>query len=322
MQKLLTSVVTAVFGLTIFALMSPMGCGSSTGPRIEAGLNTRNLCGYAVSGMREETRCINDSACTQADEFCWQSHPDGATACTADDQCANTELCFSGYCYPACEADSDCSDNLKCLDSGHTGDSCAVSDDCPAGWTCETGHCLAKTCRVYGYCRQCDHDGQCQTGICDNGWCRANCSADSECDAGLLCTGGVCRPPHSTDFSFCNAGDRDLEINASQTVVKGDADAVPFCDIEWDSSEDTIVVAPDDCAMLRVRFRPPEEGTFRARIDVFSNDDTLNPYSLFMCGYAVSNECSIAYDGTCPDCPSCGEDDFKGYEDKTSACGN
>jgi len=94
-----------------------------------------------------------------------------------------------------------------------------------------------------------------------------------------------------------------------------------FCDLEWDSTEDPIVLAPEDCAMLRIRFRPTALGEFRAWVDIESNDDTLSPLPLLMCGQAVAEECSVAYDGTCSSCQDyCGEDDFAGYSSKAPVC--
>ncbi len=319
MPKLLTATLVTALVAGLF----PLACGGGGDGVIEVGQNVRQLCNYPLSGVREETRCANDSVCTQVDEFCWQPAPIGGAACEDDADCAAEEFCHQGYCYPACGADDDCGGDglLKCLDNGRpSGGDCAHDDQCQEGWTCDGGSCRSKSCRSYGYCRQCGRDGQCPTGVCDHGWCRAECEADGDCDTGLLCTGGICRPPHATDFSFTNVGDRDLEIYPGQTVVRGDADAAVFCDLQWESDKDPIVLAPDDSAMLRVRFRPAELGAFRAWIDIHSNDKETPVLPLLMCGEAVAAECVVAYDGDCPPCPSCTADDFAGYETKDPVC--
>ena len=303
MRKFSTTMVTAILAIGLVAGLAPVGCGGGGGPRIEVGQNVRALCNYTLSGVRETSRCANDVACVQVDEFCWQPEPAGASTCAVHADCGVDEACYDGFCYPACESDADCSGgevNVKCVANGDVDGT--------------------KACRVHGYCRQCASDGQCQSGICDNGWCHGTCAADGDCGLGELCTAGVCRPPHTADFSFTNVGDRDLEIYPGQTVVRGDADAIVFCDLEWDSADDPVVLAPDDSAMLRIRYRPADFGVARAWIDIYSNDNTLSPLPLVMCGEALPAECTIAYDGACPDCPSCTDVDFQGYDTKDPVC--
>lgn len=294
MRKILILTLTAslALGFSLFA------CSDGTGARIEVGQNVRNLCNFAVSGVENESRCSNDEACIQVDEYCWLAAPDGGTTCAIHAECDADMACYDGFCYPSCEADADCAEG-----------GCVFNGD------------GTKACRGHGFCRQCSADGECDVGLsCDNGWCRAQCSTDADCDPGLFCTGGLCRPTHTTEFSFTNVGDRDLEIYSDQTIVRGDADAAVFCDLEWDSADATIVVAPDANAFLQVRFRAPEVGEYRAWIEVVSSDDTLSPLPLLLCAGAVAETCAVAYDGDCPDCPSCGEADFTGYSSKGSTC--
>ncbi len=298
MYKLMNTIL--VLGLVCGPLLA--GCGGE--PRIEVVQNLRNLCNFTVSGVLDEGRCTNDAACNQIeDDFCWQPEPEGAVGCTGHADCGEDEVCYKNFCYLACETDADC-------EGLHGYPECFANGDLEG----------TKACRSHGYCRLCGHDGQCETGVCDNGWCREECSADVDCDTGLRCTGGLCRPPHSTEFSLCNVGDRKLKIHAGETAVRGEADAVVFCDYEWSDAEDPIVVSPGDCAYLQVRFRPPEVGEYRAWIDVYSNDDTLNPLSLLLCGQAVAAECKESLDGECSKCIFCSEDGFAGYADKEHVC--
>lgn len=314
MRRPLTTILTAALMIGLVAGLAPAGCGSSDGPRIEVGQNVRNLCNYTLSGTREETRCANASAEANAcsavpGTTCWQPEPDGAATCAVHADCAAEEVCYGGFCYPACDADADCTGgaaNVKCVANGDADGT--------------------KACRVYGYCRECALDGQCQSGVCDNGWCHATCAVDDDCGGGELCTGGICRPPHRIDFSFNNVGGRDLKIYIDQTVVRGDADAGVFCDLEWslggedEPITDPLIVSPNDSAFLAVYFRPTELGVSRAWIDIYSNDKTLSPLPLVICGEALSMECSIGHDGSCPECPSCTPDDFQGYDTKDPVC--
>ena len=155
MYKLMNTIL--VLGLGCGPLLT--GCGGE--PRIEVGQNVRNLCNYTVSGVLAEGRCANDAVCTQVDEFCWQPEPEGAAGCTGHADCGQDEVCYQNFCYLACGSDADCEglDGYpKCVANG---------DD-------------TNACRSHGYCRQCGRDGQCATGVCDNGWCREECGADGD----------------------------------------------------------------------------------------------------------------------------------------------
>ena len=111
-----------------------------------------------------------------------------------------------------------------------------------------------------------------------------------------------------------------MEIYPSQMVVRGNSDATAYCDLEWNRPSDPIVLAPDEGTMLRLRFRPEELGVSRALGEIHSNDPTRPMLPLVLCGEALAAECHQAYDGECPECPSCTQSDFEGYDTMDPVC--
>jgi len=102
------------------------GCGTDEeGAEIEVDLNVRNLCNYNVS-VETETRCLQDSDCTGANQTCWfstephfQDKKGFCRECESDASCDVGLQCDHGWCHKPCTSDDDCETNQFC-----TGDFC------------------------------------------------------------------------------------------------------------------------------------------------------------------------------------------------------
>ena len=177
-----------------------------------------------------DTDCTDNLTCTGTlgTQVCTQPG-DGMvdSLCGNADHCADGLICDAGRCSTGvgktCAADADCNDNLRC--TGGTGDGgirvctqpgdgtvgslCGTDDHCTDPLTCngEQGLCSAGTTTTGNVGDTCTDDDSCTDPlVCgsDNecGVASTNsCSADTQCAAPLLCTGG-------TGAQSCNtAGD-------------------------------------------------------------------------------------------------------------------
>jgi len=197
-----------------------------------------------------------------------------------------------------------------------TEDRCEDHADCPGGnmFCWDSG----ETHHTRGFCRECETDGECPPGLlCDHNWCHTPCTqTDPDCNAhdGWYCTAGFCRKPHHEQMtvSFCNAGNKDLEVYLDQTRLYGPTEACVFSRWEWmPAGQDTVVLAPDECGLyLNVKFTPLDVGMHRGFMEVHSNSIEYNPLLVLLCGEAVNAICQAAVDGDCPDCGSCIDEDF------------
>ena len=188
--------------------------------------------------------------------------------------------------------------------------------NCPTPTTCPgtAPVCWNNGNLIYGYCRECDPDNSsCGSLACDYGWCHQECSSSTECDTGEFCTDSRCRKSHIIDVSVCNRGGGNLEVYTDRTKVYGNSDACAFAQpLDWEKTG-TVVLSKGKCIYLRINFTPTVDGAlYRAYVPIYSNDTTLNPLPLLLCGRGAEASCSEEnkINGSCLD------------ESPASACGD
>lgn len=138
-----------------------------------------------------------------------------AAACADDVDCAGERICRLSTCFSVgidgpCESTADCPD--VCVDFD-CADAVPGACDCPDGWDCVDGGCVAPgpcgacpdgwQCADDGRCLRCVDDGDCPGGgICDRGACidPPSCEADADCLPGHRCPFGRCE----IDFEACD----------------------------------------------------------------------------------------------------------------------
>jgi hypothetical protein len=130
-----------------------------------------DACGAALD-CREDLSCLvvsnEGSQCTET--------------CTSVLNCGADADCVSGLCRRVCAGDADCQGGQVCASTADgrfcapvpaqspVGGPCAGDDDCESGLTCLTD-------APDGYCtRGCGGAGDCDGGICHEGFCFATCS--------------------------------------------------------------------------------------------------------------------------------------------------
>ncbi len=144
--------------------------------------------------------------------------PTGSGAfCEFDSECGDGELCIAGRCTPNPRVPVSCSD----------------SSSCPTGLTCgPAGTCI------------CMHTTDCPIGlVClDSGLCGpgdgtdgAPCVADAECDMGMVCDAGRCRPS-----TVCDIANPDFTGTWDMQSVLHIRDALP----DWLDSFLSTVAGP------------------------------------------------------------------------------
>ncbi len=99
--------------------------------------------------------------------------------------------------YPKCESDEHCKEKGEVCVQGQCQE-CATSDNCKAGFVCETNKCVPKP--------ECTGDSGCGEGKkCSSGKCIvaqvSECAADDDCPSGQGCTKGKCVAASSSSAS-------------------------------------------------------------------------------------------------------------------------
>lgn len=143
--------------------------------------------------------------------------------------------------YPNCDSDKHCAEQGEvCVDG--TCRQCRTDSQCSAIDSCMT--CQANACVRVPNC--CKSDTDCAFGRCQGGECAAECSLNSDCEAGQVCKNGRCEAPTGCDGDAdCPAG---LKCSGGECVAG--------CDIE------TIYFDFDEYAI-----RMDQEGLVRANAD-------------------------------------------------------
>jgi hypothetical protein len=221
MRRALTSTLSALFLVGLFGAGCPIWIddgGNGWGPS--------PYCGYEGCLCDGNWDCspglsCNGGTCTPADSCMYYPCPDGYVCddrwtCVPEDtvSCDEDTDCAAGYCdldagrcvnTGYCVGDEDCAvygasfvcdDRGLCVpDRGPCPDGtcgCVADDECrdmgPGGedWLCEAGRC-------HDPLTLCTYSHECPTStVCQNSFCRVDCSAGALCPTGQECVAGVC----------------------------------------------------------------------------------------------------------------------------------
>ena len=133
--------------------------------------------------------------------------------CVLDSECNDDLICVHRRCHEACEQSRDCGPDERCVRGDNGSNICQLGDEvgCALNSDCRTG----QVCAVDGQCRdECRADADCVKGqLCVAGACAdpeelvdgklpeklpsesgegAPCALTSDCNAPLVCIGGLC----------------------------------------------------------------------------------------------------------------------------------
>lgn len=129
---------------------------------------------FCLPGCRTEPdNCPTDNSCDPEARQCLRS------ACGADTDCEDDEVCEEGRCLVGCRQDEQCSTGHSCQE-GLRVCSCALDGDCQRGQLCQQGLCQDA----------CEGDVECEQGqVCDldSGRCMEGCQSDDVCNPGEIC---------------------------------------------------------------------------------------------------------------------------------------
>ena len=155
--------------------------------------------GTCNNGVCQGTACTTNASC------------DDGNACTTDvctagvcshNPVANGTACPGGTCNNgACQAAASCTDGIK--NGTETGVDCGGANMCPR---CGVGI-------------TCSASSDCQSGVCQNGFCQASgaCTTDGNCTTGQYCSGGNC-VPKKPDGQVCT-GSNECSSGVCQSGV-------------------------------------------------------------------------------------------------------
>ena len=123
----------------------------------------------------------------------------GVVDCTIDSDCiqvSGSPYCIQNKCRQ-CKNNNDCKDGSTPL--------CNVVDfkcqECLKDEDCDEDEPFCKT--EIGVCRVCRTDEDCKDGkICEEGFCKTECSKDSDCQDGKICINNVCKEPESKNTTL------------------------------------------------------------------------------------------------------------------------
>lgn len=192
---------------------------------------------------------------------------DYGDACVWDWQCAEGFPCLEGMCNKTCTIDDDCPDGIcfaysdtdsRCVPNELIGqkeiqepctytwecvgqcfadeylyevyctDECETDDNCPWGMGCLAGICnkgFPTPNFPYGYCRM---NADCESYICTEGMCTADCEADTDCEgsAAIIPEGPMALCATCATNADCNDGTEDF-FNESYCVQVSETEL--FC---------------------------------------------------------------------------------------------
>ena len=142
--------------------------------------------------------------------------------CSTDAECGAGNQCFpisgaSSQCAPAdgdctggssgCTVDTDCPSGYHCDAGACVADEpvpeCTVDTDCGAGRRCAGGTCVAIPPTLHAFGEPCASGGECGSNMCLDGYCTQSCSAYHPLDG---CPGGTYCDNISCGEGRCRAG--------------------------------------------------------------------------------------------------------------------
>ena len=238
---------------------------------------------------------------------------DDSAACSADTDCADTQICTDGVCedipLTACGDDRPCPDGLVCGVDGFCSrpdatdtDADGVPDDrdnCPGipntdqldtdengtGDACEESEC--GTCPLDEVCLP---EGACGQQVC---------SADSDCPGGTVCVGTLCRQTHECATN--------AECEDTLGICGEDGFCEPGCSQDVDCGDPAIVGCREGACEFRCN---PDR-------DTCDRDETCEG------GFCVPNECSGTGTEDCPPNERCSDGQCVPYTpcENDDACG-
>ncbi|MBF5042670.1 OmpA family protein [Aggregicoccus sp. 17bor-14] len=141
--------------------------------------------------------------------------PPSYPKCDNDKQCSEKgEVCVQGQCQE-CATDANCKEGFACQDNkcSPKAQTCTSDSACGAGKICEAGTCAPA---------QCQDNGACGTGSCQNGRCVAKaegtCSSNADCTDGQTCQAGKCAADTSASCDFS-----PVRFGFNEATLSGDA---------------------------------------------------------------------------------------------------
>ncbi len=135
------TLIMAALSLTLFGCPKPPKYPAcKTDEHCTAKVNGNDKDEYCVQEQCQE--CIETSHCADGYE-CNGGRCDAKPECTADDQCAENQLCESEKCVDVdCTTDDDCGAGEKCDSGKCIASGCTSDQECGAGMVCESGDCV------------------------------------------------------------------------------------------------------------------------------------------------------------------------------------
>ena len=223
----------------------PPGCEGGCPPDsvCEAGECVRvdtEACGGCPAGrrcLRETGDCVE----CHADGHCPGGHCDmnlrrcedgpRTTPCTpcAPGTCSTGMGCAEVYafvCLPRCGANSRCPRETRCRRGLCEPQNFCYGGECRRDADCDSGVCQAGFCEQRQFCegeRDCGGGRTCRDGRCADA--RPLCQGPFDCGAGQLCVGGRCQPGAPSD----GCGPCETSLDCPSAAVCGETDEGSAC---------------------------------------------------------------------------------------------
>jgi hypothetical protein len=136
----------------------------------------------------------------------------GAPECGLDDDCPNDGDCINNTCWTRCDSSTDCGGAECVVVNG--GGVCGAPCDKPEGaacglWPSNCGCSTGETCHLGS-----DFEPTCAAP--GNSGSMEWCNEPDDCDTGLSCIGGLCRPLCDPEDHPCNPVDGECLLSVSR----------------------------------------------------------------------------------------------------------
>jgi plastocyanin len=199
-------------------------------------------CGLNSGAICHDGKCTSLKVCSSNSDcgsgFCYNSSEYSTPFCTAPQTCNNNNdcpedsACIDNICavpsLAICEQNSDCPSGLTCQEIGGAGSGikgcvgkkCSTNVNCTAEYGIDSNISCTDigseqetnySCVLYNSTKPpLDAEGNCASGSLFNGKCALakNCSVDSDCPSGLICSNEVCKQLTTcTSSAQCQPGE-------------------------------------------------------------------------------------------------------------------